>query len=164
MKQTSFITLAVLAIGFLLYLNFAPKKEPGFSHRIILTDKAPPPIGPYEQAVLTGNTLFVSGQIALNPDGAFDTSSIENEFKQVAKNISAILEAAKMDICDVVSVRVYMTDLKKFKELNDVYMNSFRCADNGGFKPGNVYPARETVQVSALPKGAHIEISVVAVR
>ena len=154
MKQTSFITLAVLAIGFLLYLNFAPKKEPGFVHRIIFTDKAPKPIGPYSQAILTGNTLFVSGQIALTREGILDTSSIENETIQVLKNISAILDAAKMNFSNVVKATIYLKNLNDFKAVNETY----------GDRTDENFPARETVQVSALPKGAHIEISVVAVR
>lgn len=154
MKQTSFIALGLLAIGFLLYLNYAPQKEPGFTSHIIYTDKAPKPIGPYSQAVMTGNTLFVSGQIALDAAGVLDTSSIENETKQVLKNISVILEAAKMNFSNVTKATIYLKNLADFKSVNEIYGNFFK--ENS--------PARETVQVAALPKGAHIEISVIAVR
>ncbi|MEW6470284.1 MAG: RidA family protein [Bacteroidota bacterium] len=154
MKQTTFITVAVLAIGFLLYLNFAPKKEPGFTKRVIYTDKAPKPIGPYSQGIMTGNTLFVSGQIALNTAGALDTSSIESETKQVLANINAILDAAGMGLGDVVKTTIYLTDLSHFKAVNEYYGKWFVHHP----------PARETVQVAALPKGARIEISVIAVK
>jgi len=154
MKQTTFITVAVLAIGFLLYLNFAPKKEPGFTKRVIYTEKAPKPIGPYSQGIMTGNTLFVSGQIALNTAGALDTSSIESETKQVLTNINAILDAAGMGFEDVVKTTIYLTDLSHFKAVNEYYGKWFV------HNP----PARETVQVAALPKGARIEISVIAVK
>jgi len=154
MKNTTFITVAVLAIGFLLYLNYGPKKEPGFTKKVIFTEKAPKPIGPYSQGILTGNTLFVSGQIGLNTDGVLDTSSIENETKQVLTNINAILDAAKMDLSDITKTTIYLKDLKDFKAVNEFYGKWFR--ENP--------PARETVQVSALPKGARIEISVIAVK
>ena len=108
MKQSAFITFAVLAIGFLLYINYAQKKEPGFVKGVIYTDKAPKPIGPYSQAILTGNTLFVSGQIALNTAGVLDTSSIENETKQVLTNINAILDAVKMNFSNVVKTTIYL--------------------------------------------------------
>ena len=154
MRQSAFITFAVLAIGFLLYINYAPKKEPGFVKGVIYTDKAPKPIGPYSQAILTGNTLFVSGQIALNTAGDLDTSSIENETKQILKNINAILGASKMNFSNVVKTTIYLKNLNDFKTVNEIYEESFK--ENP--------PARETVQVSALPKGARIEISVIAIR
>ena len=154
MKQSAFITFAVLAIGFLLYINYAQKKEPGFVKGVIYTDKAPKPIGPYSQAILTGNTLFVSGQIALNTAGVFDTSSIENETKQVLTNINAILDAVKMNFSNVVKTTIYLKNLNDFKTVNEIYGELFK--ENP--------PARETVQVSALPKGARIEISVIAVK
>src|SRR5688572_5625291 len=154
MKQTAFITFAVLAIGFLLYINYAPKKEPGFNKKVIYTEKAPKPIGPYSQGILTGNMLFVSGQIGLNIAGVLDTSSIENETKQVLTNINAILDAAKMGFSDITKTTIYLKDLKDFKAVNEFYGKWFR--ENP--------PARETVQVSALPKGARIEISVIAVK
>ena len=154
MKQSAFITFAVLAIGFLLYINYAQKKEPGFVKGVIYTDKAPKPIGPYSQAILTGNTLFVSGQIALNTAGVLDTSSIENETKQVLTNINAILDAVKMNFSNVVKTTIYLKNLNDFKTVNEIYGELFK--ENP--------PARETVQVSALPKGARIEISVIAVK
>ena len=164
MKQTVFISFSLLAIGFLLYLNFFNSKKQGFSHTVIYTDKAPKPIGPYSQAILTGNTLFVAGQVAIDPkSGALDTTSVETETKRVLQNISAILEAAKMDLKNVVKCTIYMEDLNDFKTVNGVYeatLDPF-CTNEKGEKN---FPARETVQVAGLPKGAHIEISVIAVK
>lgn len=164
MKQTTFISIAFLAIGFLVYLNFSGNKKEGFRHTVVLTPIAPAPIGPYSQAVLTGNTLFVSGQVALDPlTGKLDTSSVENETKMALKNIAAILEASKMDLKNIVKTTVYMTNLQDFKTMNGIYERIFTpyCILKTGEKN---FPARETVQVTALPKGAHIEISVIAVR
>jgi 2-iminobutanoate/2-iminopropanoate deaminase len=124
----------------------------GKKKEIIFTDKAPKPIGPYSQAVRNGNTLFVSGNIAVNPQGQLDTSDIKTETMQVLKNISSVLKAAGMGEGDVVKATVYMTNLKDFAAMNEVYA--------GFFSKGP--PARETIEVKALPKGAHVEISVVA--
>lgn len=164
MKQTAFIALAVLAIGFLLYLNFFNNKKPGFVHTTVFTDKAPSPIGPYSQGVLTGNTLFVSGQVAINPGtGKLDTSTVENETRQILQNILAILAEAKMDMKNIVKATIYLKNLGVFTNVNQVYENFLLpyCTTREGEKK---FPARETVQVSALPKGARIEISVIAVK
>lgn len=123
------------------------------NNKIIFTDKAPKPIGPYSQGILTGNTLYVAGQVAIKPDGSLDTTSIENETTQIIQNISAILEAGNMSLKNVVKATVYVTDLKNFKKLNDAYATFFTQNP----------PARETVEVKALPKGARVEISVIAV-
>jgi 2-iminobutanoate/2-iminopropanoate deaminase len=122
--------------------------------QVIYTDKAPKPIGPYSQAILSGNTLYVAGQIALKTDGTLDSSSVENETMQVLNNIKSVLEAAKMGFKNVVKSAIYVTDLKNFKRINDTYGTFFTEAP----------PARETVEVKSLPKGAHIEISVIAVK
>src|ERR1051326_4842712 len=103
MKQSAFITIAIAAIGFLLYLNFFSRKKMSFTHTVISSDKAPKPIGPYSQAILTGNTLFVSGQVAINVEtGKLDSSNIENETKRTLQNIAAILDTARMDLKNVV--------------------------------------------------------------
>ncbi len=154
MKKGIFLTVSILAIGFLLYLNFFSGKEPERA-RVIFTDKAPKPIGPYSQGIITGNTLFVAGQVGIDPSTSqLDTSSIGSETKQVMANIGAILEAAKMSYSNIVKTTIYLTDLKQFKTVNEAYGTCFK--ENP--------PARETVQVAALPKGAHIEISVIAVK
>ena len=129
-------------------LSFAQKNK-----EVIFTDKAPKPIGPYSQAIKAGNTLYLAGQVAIKLDGNLDSSSIENETTQVLNNLKAVLEAAKMSFKNVVKTTIYVTDLKNFKKINDTYATFF--TENP--------PARETVEVKSLPKGAHIEISMVAV-
>ena len=119
---------------------------------VIFTKLAPAPIGPYSQAIKTNGTLYVSGQIGLRPDGAMDSTSIENECTQVLNNIKAIVEAAGMKMNNISKSTIYLTDLKNFAKVNDVYKTYF---------PLNP-PARETIEVKALPKGAHLEISVIA--
>lgn len=123
--------------------------------KIIRTDKAPAPIGPYSQAVLSGNTLYVSGQIALNPvDGQLITINIIRETNQVMENIGAILKEAGFDYSDILKTTIFLKDLQNFQTVNEVYGNYFK--DN--------FPARETVEVSKLPKDVNVEISVVAVK
>ena len=121
--------------------------------KIIRTDKAPAPIGPYSQAVLSGNTLYVSGQIALNPvDGQLITINIIRETNQVMENIGAILKEAGFDYSDILKTTIFLKDLQNFETVNEVYGNYFK--EN--------FPARETVEVSKLPKDVNVEISVVA--
>ena len=122
--------------------------------KIILTTAAPAPIGPYSQAVLTGNTLYCSGQIAMKPDGSLVTDSIEAEAKQVMQNIGELLKAAQMDYSHIVKTSIFLTDMNDFTRVNTVYAGFFTSD----------FPARETVQVSALPKGVHVEISVTAMK
>ncbi|GAB4141481.1 MAG: RidA family protein [Bacteroidia bacterium] len=156
MKHTLFYTIAIIAIAFLLYLNFGRVKDNFSKNPIIITPEAPQPIGPYSQAVLRGNALFVSGQIAINPaTGKMDTTSIQNETKQVMQNIMAILKTAGFEAGHIAKTTIYLTDLKNFSTVNDIY---------GTYFGSGPFPARETVQVAALPKGAHIEISVTAVK
>jgi 2-iminobutanoate/2-iminopropanoate deaminase len=119
---------------------------------IIYAKKAPSPIGSYSQAVKSKGFVFVSGQIALKPDGSLDTSNIENECKQVLENIRAILEAANLKMDNINKASIFLTDMKHFTKVNAVYKTYFE----------NNFPARETIQVGALPKGARIEISVIA--
>jgi 2-iminobutanoate/2-iminopropanoate deaminase len=121
--------------------------------KIINTPNAPSPIGPYSQAVMNGNTLFVSGQIAINPStGELDLSNIENETHQVMKNISAILTEAGMDFSNIVKTGIFLKDMNQFALVNTIY-GSYFTSD---------FPARETVQVARLPKDVNVEISVVA--
>lgn len=123
--------------------------------KVILTAKAPAPIGPYSQAVLKGNTLFVSGQIALIPStGELDLSNIKNETEQVMSNIKAIVEEAGMKMSDIAKTSIFLTDMNNFSSVNEVY---------GKYFPANP-PARETIQVAALPKKVNVEISVIAIR
>lgn len=122
--------------------------------KIIFTEKAPAPIGPYNQAVLVGNTLYTSGQIAINPeDGTIVTSSIEAETKQVMENVKAILEAAGMTFENVVKSTIFIMNMNDFATINTIY---------GSYFNEKTAPARETVQVACLPKNVNIEISVIA--
>lgn len=123
--------------------------------KIIITDKAPAPIGPYNQAVLAGDTLYVSGQIALDPaDGTLYKGDIKTETEKVMSNIRAILQAAGMDFDNIVKTSIFLMDMGNFPEVNEVYATYFT---------GN-FPARETVQVAGLPRGVNVEISVIAAR
>jgi len=121
--------------------------------KIIETSKAPAPIGPYSQAVLTGQTLYVSGQIAVNPEnGHVVMSDIKEETKQVMENLGAILQAADMNFSNLVKCTIFLADMNDFAELNEVYSSYFKSD----------FPAREAVQVSCLPKNMKVEISGIA--
>ena len=123
--------------------------------KIIITDKAPAPIGPYNQAVLAGDTLYVSGQIALDPvDGTLYQGDIKTETEKVMANIRAILTEAGMDFSNIVKTSIFLMDMGMFSEVNGVYATYFTAN----------FPARETVQVAGLPRGVNVEISVIAVR
>jgi 2-iminobutanoate/2-iminopropanoate deaminase len=123
----------------------------------VLTDRAPKPIGPYSQAVRANDTLWASGQIGLDPStGALVAGGIEAETRQALANLRAVLEQAKMSLSDVVATQVFLTDLGDFAAFNAIYAESF-----SGPSPA---PARTTVGVAALPKGAHVEIACTAVR
>ena len=122
---------------------------------IIKTDKAPMPIGPYNQAILVNNTLYASGQIAINPaTNELISGGIEEETKQVMENLAAVLDAAGMHFSDVVKCSIFISDMNDFGTINDVY---------GAYFDDENAPARETVQVAVLPKRVNVEISLIAV-
>ena len=124
------------------------------SKSIVYSDKAPVPIGPYSQAVKAGDTLYVSGQIPINPvSGKLIVDDIAKETEQVMKNIWAILNEVGMDFSNVVKCSIFITDMNNFSIVNAAYEKYFQ----------NDPPARETVEVAALPKGVHVEISCTAV-
>ncbi|WP_333600021.1 RidA family protein [Flavobacterium sp.] len=124
--------------------------------KIIFTDKAPAPIGPYNQAVLVGNTLYTSGQIALNPATMeLVLNDIETETKQVMENMKAVLQAAGMTFDNVVKTTIFIMNMGDFARINTVY---------GSYFDEKTAPARETVQVAGLPKGVNVEISMIAVQ
>jgi 2-iminobutanoate/2-iminopropanoate deaminase len=124
--------------------------------KIIFTDKAPAPIGPYNQAVLVGNTLYTSGQIAIDPaTGELVLDSIEKETKQVMENMKAVLEAADMTFENVIKTTIFIMNMGDFAKINAVY---------GTYFDEKTAPARETVQVACLPKNVNIEISMLAVK
>ncbi|MFA5557125.1 MAG: RidA family protein [Flavobacteriaceae bacterium] len=124
--------------------------------KIIFTEKAPAPIGPYSQAVLSGDTLYVSGQIPLNPEsGELVMASIEEQTQQVMENLKSVLSQAEMAFDNVVKATIFITDMNDFAKINSVY---------GSYFTESNAPARETVQVSKLPKNVNVEISVIAVK
>jgi 2-iminobutanoate/2-iminopropanoate deaminase len=131
-----------------------PSTKAGKSaRRIIRTDRAPQPIGPYSQGVVANGFLFVAGQVGANPQTRqLVSESFEAEAKQVMENIRAILQAAGLDFRNVVKTTIYLKDIGQFAQVNQIYGQYFT----------NEPPARETVQIAALPGGANIEISVVA--
>ena len=124
--------------------------------KILFTKNAPAPIGPYNQAVLVGNTLYTSGQIAINPyTNELVLNSIEEETKQVMENLKAVLDAAEMDFEDVVKTTIFLMDMNDFTKINTIY---------GSYFNEKTAPARETVQVACLPKNVNVEISMIAIK
>ena len=124
--------------------------------KIIFTEKAPAPIGPYNQAVLVGNTLYTSGQIALHPEtGELVVSDIEAETQQVMENMKAVLAAAEMDFSHVVKTTIFIMNMGDFARINAVYARYF---------DEKTAPARETVQVACLPKNVNVEIAMIAIK
>ena len=121
--------------------------------RIINTKAAPAPIGPYNQAILINGTLYISGQICIEPStGNLKNRDIQDETHQVMQNLKSILSEAGMSFDNVVKTTIFITDMNQFSEINEIY---------GKYFTGD-FPARETVQVSALPKFVNVEISMVA--
>jgi len=124
--------------------------------KVIQTENAPAPIGPYSQAILINNTLYTSGQIAINvKNGELNTSNIIDETDLVMQNLKAVLLAAEMNFEHVVKSTIFITDMDNFTEINKVY---------GSYFNEDSAPARETVQAAKLPKNVHVEISVIAVK
>ena len=120
---------------------------------IINTSQAPAPIGPYNQAVRSANLLFISGQICIDPtSGELKNGDLKEETEQVMKNLGAILKEAGMKFSNVVKTTIFLTDMHRFAEVNEIYGKYF----------DSDFPARETVQVSALPKFVNVEISMIA--
>ena len=123
--------------------------------KIIFTENAPAPIGPYNQAVLKGNTLYTSGQIAIHPKtGEMVTANIEEETQQIMQNMKAVLEAAGMTFENVVKTTIFIMNMTDFGSINTIY---------GSYFNEKTAPARETVQVACLPKNVNVEISMIAV-
>ena len=123
--------------------------------KTISIKNAPAPVGSYSQALLVDNTLYLSGQIAINPfDGEFKTESIETETHQVMKNILALLDAADMEIENLVKCSIFLDNMDNFSVVDSIYSSYFNTE----------FPARETVEVSKLPKGVRVEISGIAIK
>lgn len=123
--------------------------------KIINTSNAPAPIGPYSHAVLVGNTLYTSGQIAINPNtNELVITDIKLETKMVMENLKALLTEANMDFSHVIKCSIFISNMNDFAQINEVY-GSYFTAD---------FPARETVQVACLPKNVNVEISAIAIK
>ena len=122
--------------------------------KVISTKEAPQAIGPYSQAIEAQGFVFCSGQIPLQADGSFPDGDVEDQTKQVMDNLGEVLKAAGLDFGSVVKTTIYLTDLNDFQTVNETYGNYFP----------NDPPARATVQVAALPKGAKVEIDAIALR
>ena len=121
--------------------------------KIITIKNAPHPVGPYSQAILNGNTLYSSGQIAIDPvSNELILENIEQETHQVMRNIKAILDAAQMNFNDIIKCSIFLSDMNNFERVNSVYASYFSAQ----------YPVRETVEVSCLPKKVNVEISFIA--
>ena len=123
--------------------------------KIIKTDNAPKPIGPYNQAVIAGNYMFISGQIALNPkNGELITDEIKKETTQVMEILKAILNEASLTFENVVKTTIFLSSMDNFSSVNEIY---------GSYLNDSTAPARETVEVSKLPVGVNVEISMIAI-
>ena len=123
--------------------------------KIITTDKAPLPVGPYNQAILVDKTLYISGQVAINPENnELIKGSVEDATKLIMKNIQSILDEAGFNFKDVVRSKIYLTDMNNFSKVNAIY---------GSYFEKNYEPARTTIEVSGLPLGVDVEIDMIAV-
>ena len=121
--------------------------------KIIKTKNAPLPVGPYNQAVMYNNTLYISGQVAINPsNNKLIRGSIDDETKQIMENIKSILNEAQLNFKNVVRSKIYLTDMKNFESVNKVY---------GSYFEKNEEPARTTIEVSGLPLGVSVEIDMI---
>jgi 2-iminobutanoate/2-iminopropanoate deaminase len=121
--------------------------------KVITSTNAPAPIGPYSQAILVNGMLFASGQIAIDPaTGVYDAADAATETRLVMSNIKAILDASGLDFSNIVKTSIFLKDMNDFAVVNEVYASYFTSD----------FPARETVQVSVLPKNARVEISIIA--
>ncbi len=146
MRSATLATAAVVIAGL---------AAPATANEVISTPNAPAAIGPYSQAIMAGDTLYLAGQIAIDPaTGELTPGTIEEETTLVLENLSAVLEAAGMSLANVVSTTVFMADLAEFGAMNEVYATFF---------PENP-PARATVQAARLPRDVKIEIAAIAVR
>jgi len=145
--KLNFLLILICLISFNNYSQSTMKK-------VINSKNAPEPVGPYNQAILIDGTLYLSGQIALDPKSMkMDNSSIESETIRVLNNIEAVLKEASYDFSDIIKTTIFLTNMEDFNVVNEIYGKRFEK---------EFAPARETVEVSGLPKNAKIEISIIA--
>lgn len=153
MRRFILVVLLLASGSTLAHAQASAADDP--THHVVATDGAPAALGPYSQAIRAGNTLFTAGQIGIDPEtGALADGGIEAETRRAMENLRAIVEAAGFSMDDVVQAQVYLVDLDEYATANEVYGSFF----------GEAPPARATVQVAGLPKGARIEIMLTAVR
>jgi len=146
------ICLAIFLIA-IAYNAFNNKNETDMK-RIVNTSNAPKPIGPYNQAVISGDLIFISGQVAFDPNtDELVLDDIQKETKQVMENLKSILEEANLSFDNVVKTTIFLSDMNDFQQVNEVY---------GSYFSNDQAPARETVEVSRLPKDVNVEISMIA--
>ena len=146
------VSLVILLIA-LAYNTFNNKNKTDMK-RIINTSNAPKPIGPYNQAVISGDLMFISGQVAFDPNtDELVLDDIQTETKQVMENLKSILEEANLSFNNVVKTTIFLSDMNDFQQVNEVY---------GSYFSNDQAPARETVEVSRLPKDVNVEISMIA--
>jgi 2-iminobutanoate/2-iminopropanoate deaminase len=143
------ITCFLLGMTVMSLVLFIPSHH---QKQVIITGKAPKPIGPYSQAIHSDNLVFTSGQIGIDPDTGNLSGTIEGQTDQVMQNLEEILKESGLDLSDVVATRIYLTNLSDFGTINTIYAHHM----------GNSSPARSTVQVAGLPKGAMVEIEMTA--
>ena len=149
MKLTSLVIVAAIAAGLFYCVGH-------WQRTVVETSQAPSPIGPYNQAIKHGGTLYVSGQIAIDPTtGEVMMDDIKTETEQVMLNLQAVLSEAGMSFDNVVKATIYMTDLRDYADMNSVYAKFFNNENA---------PAREAIEISRLPKNVNLEISVIAVQ
>ena len=145
--KLNFLLILICLISFNNYSQSNMKK-------VINSKNAPEPVGPYNQAILVDGTLYLSGQIALDPKSMkMDNSTIESETIRVLNNIEAVLKEASYDFSDIIKTTIFLTNMEDFNVVNEIYGKRFEK---------EFAPARETVEVSGLPKNAKIEISIIA--
>jgi 2-iminobutanoate/2-iminopropanoate deaminase len=140
------VIISFLALGMFSNVDKSKRKK------VIFTEKAPKAIGPYSQAILYGETLYISGQLGINPVTNDLPQSIEEQTRQSMANLKAILEEVSMDFKDVVQTHIFLKDIKDFQKVNEIYSNYFE----------EDFPARATMQVAALPKDGKVEIEMTA--
>ena len=154
MKKVLIFSISLVIFFIALTYNAFNNKNETHMKRIINTSNAPKPIGPYNQAVISGDLMFISGQVAFDPNtDELVLDDIQTETKQVMENLKSILEEANLSFKNVVKTTIFLSDMNDFQQVNEVY---------GSYFSNDQAPARETVEVSRLPKDVNVEISMIA--
>jgi 2-iminobutanoate/2-iminopropanoate deaminase len=153
-REWGIIGLSVFCLVIMVFTGFGcSEKRDNDERKVIHTDKAPKAIGPYSQAIMCDDFLFISGQLGIDPETNEIPEDVESQTKLSMNNLKVILEAANMDFNDVVQTHIFLKDINDFAAVNEIYASYFNTTD---------YPARATMQVAALPKDGKVEIEMVA--